>query len=262
MLRFTDCMSNEAENNFKFLGETTFGWRYSGRTEENGHICFFSSLNCNSDLYVCDVIFRSQNSVITMVERHRQNDDFTLQIFYANLTCGNDCDESVYFEIFIRSSVETVAVELVDVQLVESLWMAAQKAERTDLEFQVSDEVFCAHKWLVASRSASFAAQFSDLLLEEAADCDVSSSSEKENEDQAKTAATSTTRTTIKIDDIEPDTFRELLKYIYTGTLSVTASQPLLVAAEKYEIESLMSMCRAAIHEINCENLSFKLLSY
>ncbi|XP_032791461.2 uncharacterized protein LOC116928482 [Daphnia magna] len=269
MLRFTDRMSNESKGNFKFLEETRFGWRYSASVDENDkvsnlYICFFSSLNCNSDLYVCDVIFRSQNDVITMVERHRQNDDCLVQsscqIFYANLIRGNDCNESACFEIFIRSSIETVAVELVDAQLGESLWMAAENAKGTDVEFQVGDKVFCAHTWLVASRSQPFATLFSDLLLEEAAGCDVWSSSETEL--KTATAITSTAKTTIKINEIEPDIFRELLKYMYTGTLGMAANKSLLKAAEKYEIESLMNICRAAIREIDCENLSFKLLSY
>ncbi|KAI9552102.1 hypothetical protein GHT06_022439 [Daphnia sinensis] len=264
-LRFPDRILNEVKGNFQFLEETRFGWRYSTSTDEddkasNLHICFFSSLNCNSDLYVCDVIFRSQNDVITMVERHRQNADCMVQIFYANLIRRNDCNESVCFEVFIRSSIETVGVELVDAQLGESLWMAAEKAEGTDLEFQVGDKVFCAHTWLVASRSQPLATLFSDLLLEEAAGCDIRSSSETE----LKTAAviTSTAKTTVKINDIEPDVFRELLKYMYTGTLGMAVSKPLLKAAEKFEIESLMNVCRAAIREINYENLSFKLLSY
>ncbi|XP_057378743.1 uncharacterized protein LOC130700769 [Daphnia carinata] len=264
-LRFPDRISNEAKGKFQFLEETRFGWRYSTSTDENGkvsclHTCFFSSLECNSNLYVFDVIFRSQNDVITMVERHRQNDDCMLQIFYANVIHGNVFNESVCFEVFIRSRIETVAVELVDTQLGESLWMAAEKAEGTDLEFQVGDEVFCAHTWLVACRSQPLATLFSDLLLEEAAGCDVRSSSETDL--KTTTTITPAAKTTIKINDVEPDVFRELLNYMYTGTLGMAANEPLLKAAEKYEIESLMNICRAAVREINCENLSLKVLSY
>ncbi len=267
VVHITGSLSNESDWNFKFQNETTFGWRHSTGpvTNENDqtsniHIYFFSSLNCNSDLLVDDVILRNQNNVITMIERHKQDEDCTVQIFYANVTNvthENDSDESIYFDVFIRSSVETVAVELVDIQHSEDLWKAAQKADDgTDIEFRVGDEIFSAHRWLVASRSPWFAALFSDLLLREAADCDVSFSPEKETDN------VTSTRTTITIESMEPAVFRELLKYMYTGTKTVAASKLLLIAAEKYQIETLAKICRAAVREIDHEKLSFKLLSY
>jgi hypothetical protein len=265
-VRITGSLSNDSDWNLKFQNETTFGWRHSTgpATNENDqtsniHIYFFSSLNCNSDLFVYDVILRNQNNVITMIEPHKQDEDCTVQIFYANLTNvthANASDESIYFDVFIRSSVEAVAVELVDIQHSEDLWKAAQKADGTDVEFRVGDEIFSAHRWLVASRSSSFASLFSDLLLKEAADCDVSFSPEKETDNMTST------RTTITIESMEPAVFRELLKYMYTGTINVAASKLLLIAAEKYQIVTLAKICRAAVREIDYEKLSFKLLSY
>ncbi|XP_046631338.1 uncharacterized protein LOC124311089 [Daphnia pulicaria] len=266
VVRITGSLSNDSDWNLKFQNETTFGWRHSTgpATNENDqtsniHIYFFSSLNCNSDLFVYDVILRNQNNAITMIEPHKQDEDCTVQIFYANLTNvthANASDESIYFDVFIRSSVEAVAVELVDIQHSEDLWKAAQKADGTDVEFRVGDEIFSAHRWLVASRSSSFAALFSDLLLKEAADCDVSFSPEKETDNMTST------RTTITIESMEPAVFRELLKYMYTGTMDVAASKLLLIAAEKYQIVTLAKICRAAVGEIDYEKLSFKLLSY
>ncbi|EFX71272.1 hypothetical protein DAPPUDRAFT_255880 [Daphnia pulex] len=266
VVRITGSISNDSDWNLKFQNETTFGWRHSTgpATNENDqtsntHIYFFSSLNCNSDLFVYDVILRNQNNVITMIEPHKQDEDCTVQIFYANLTNvthANASDESIYFDVFIRSSVEAVAVELVDIQHSEDLWKAAQEADGTDVEFRVGDEIFSAHRWLVASRSPSFAALFSDLLLKEAADCDVSFSPEKETDN------VTSTRTTITIESMEPAVFRDLLKYMYTGTMNVAASKLLLIAAEKYQIVTLAKICRAAVREIDYEKLSFKLLSY
>jgi len=55
------------------------------------------------------------------------------------------------------------------------------------------------------------------------------------------------TRTAL-IDDIEPNVFRQMLHYLYTCTLSFTTDivemiDPLLIAADKYQINSLRDYC-------------------
>jgi speckle-type POZ protein len=51
----------------------------------------------------------------------------------------------------------------------------------------------------------------------------------------------------ITIEDIEPDVFHELLRFIYTGRLSTTAMESmavcLLIAADKYFLEELKVKC-------------------
>ena len=238
--------------------DTVFGWRYSSGTDGCGqtiHICFFSSLSLNSDLYVDDVICRREGDVVTMKERH-QSEGNIVQIFDATVI-HDTRDESIGFEVFIRSKVENVAVELIDVLGSEKLWNAALHEECTDIEFRVGDETFFAHRWLVAARSPAMANLLSDLFLEEAANCNVTSLSES---DDTSTAAIRTT--VIEIKDVAPDVFLEVLQYMYTGKLKVAASKALLIAAEKYEINTLTELCKAALRNIDYEKLSIKLLCY
>jgi BTB/POZ domain len=45
----------------------------------------------------------------------------------------------------------------------------------------------------------------------------------------------------ILVDDVEPETFRQMLRYVYTGLVPEleTEAEPLLAAAHKYGIEDL-----------------------
>ncbi|CAN6363485.1 unnamed protein product [Urochloa humidicola] len=105
-----------------------------------------------------------------------------------------------------------------------------------DVTFQVAGELFAAHKYILAARSPVFMA---DLFGNPPA---------KEN------AAATTTNVRIIDGGIEPRVFRALLHYIYTDTLpeianegdnddKVATAQGLLVAADRYGMERLKTIC-------------------
>jgi speckle-type POZ protein len=52
---------------------------------------------------------------------------------------------------------------------------------------------------------------------------------------------------TVKIDDIEPAVFKEMLRYLYTGRApkldEAAMTEPLFLAADKYQIEALKHLC-------------------
>jgi len=52
---------------------------------------------------------------------------------------------------------------------------------------------------------------------------------------------------TVKIEDIEPAVFKEMLRYLYTGRApkldEAAMTEPLLLAADKYQIEALKDLC-------------------
>ena len=90
-----------------------------------------------------------------------------------------------------------------------------------------------AHKIMLAARSPAFSAMFEHKMAE-------SESS------------------VVKIDDIEHDVLKEMLKYIYTNKIEKYALE-LLVAADKYGMEDLKAECLHLIYEkiediINVEN--------
>jgi speckle-type POZ protein len=65
---------------------------------------------------------------------------------------------------------------------------------------------------------------------------------------------------TVKIEDIEPSVFKEMLRYLYTGRApnldEDDMTEPLFLAAHKYQIESLKDLCeQSLITELNLETV-------
>ena len=83
-----------------------------------------------------------------------------------------------------------------------------------------SPSTFYAHKAVLAARSPVFAKMFEHNLQESATNC-------------------------ITVSDIDPDVFKELLTYIYTGQAPniQTLASSLLNVAEKYQLGRLKAMC-------------------
>jgi speckle-type POZ protein len=109
-----------------------------------------------------------------------------------------------------------------------------ESKERTDVTFQVSGETICAHRCLLAARSAVFRAEFFGPMKKDTAS-DV-----------------------IRIDDIEARVFKLLLTFIYTDTVPMMKKrkqgerndgdvnvmwQQLLVAADRYGVQGLRLVC-------------------
>ncbi|GJN26388.1 hypothetical protein PR202_gb14315 [Eleusine coracana subsp. coracana] len=94
-----------------------------------------------------------------------------------------------------------------------------------DVNIIVGEQVFRAHKHVLAARSKVFHAQFFGVMTENSPEC-------------------------IEIHDMEPSVFERLLHFIYADTLSEKfegdkniAMQHLLVAADRYGLTRLRLMC-------------------
>jgi speckle-type POZ protein len=113
-----------------------------------------------------------------------------------------------------------------------------EKMQYSDVVFNVDGREFTAHKNILTVRCEVLAAMFQDPT--------------KEN---------STNH--VKIEDIEPEVFQELLRFIYTGRLnSLTMEQmaaKLFIAAEKYVLEELSEECKNYLYlqmsPVNCAEL-------
>ena len=92
----------------------------------------------------------------------------------------------------------------------------------SDVIFKVRECEFPAHKNILAARSEVFAAMFQHLM-----------------EEQSTNLA--------KIEDIEPEVFNQLLRFIYTGRVQVdkleTMAARLFIAADKYLLDELKNKC-------------------
>jgi speckle-type POZ protein len=108
----------------------------------------------------------------------------------------------------------------------------------SDVKFIIQGREFPAHRIILAARSEVFAAMF-----------------------QHQTKENLTNR--ISIEDIEPEVFHELLRFIYTGRLDSTTMETmaakLLIVAEKYVFKELMDECEnylvLQMSPVNCAEL-------
>lgn len=141
------------------------------------------------------------------------------------------------FDIMIRENLDNFRYQLIDSLRFVDLWTMFDLGILTDVELQVAKKNFKVHRAIIASRSPVFAA-----LL--------------------NTSTVESVTGKIRIDDgVDPDVFKEFLFFLYTGALKVSAnSQSLLKLAEKYRVETLIQICRAAIQEIDVEEISSSLI--
>ncbi|XP_065214345.1 speckle-type POZ protein-like B [Planococcus citri] len=114
--------------------------------------------------------------------------------------------------------------------LSDDLSQLLEDQEFCDIAMFVNGQQFKAHKGILSARCAVFKAMFKHRMKE-------------------------ANSNRVEITDIEPDVFRELLHYIYTGNVKNTEMATfvdLLVVAEKYDLQSLKFLCEDAL----CKRLS------
>ncbi|KAL6883422.1 hypothetical protein ACP4OV_010836 [Aristida adscensionis] len=136
---------------------------------------------------------------------------------------------SVRFDITVMKGFRTVETPLVAVppsDLHQHLGNLLVSKEHTDVKFRVGGSTFSAHRLVLAARSPVFKAELYGPMKE------------------------SSTGRIIRIDDMEAEVFCALLAFIYTDTLpgmqeedESVLIQHLLVAADRYGLERLKSIC-------------------
>ena len=113
--------------------------------------------------------------------------------------------------------------------------------QMSDVIFNFGDRQFPAHKLILAARSEVFAAMF-----------------------QHPTTESLTNR--IRIQDVEPEVFHELLRFIYTGRVSLEEKMDcfvarLFLAADKYLLDELKNQCEnCLLQHMSPDNSAFLLL--
>merc|ERR1712168_1010014 len=114
-----------------------------------------------------------------------------------------------------------------------------ESAKFTDVTFLVQGEEIAAHKSVLASRSAYFEKMF-----------------------DAKMQESATNR--VEVTDVQPTTFKAVLRFLYGGVMEEKEFESLaelIVAAEKYGMDDLKSVCESAIRtRLQFENIVDALL--
>ena len=110
----------------------------------------------------------------------------------------------------------------------------------SDVNFRIGGSEFPAHKIILVTRSEVFAAMFQHPMEERSTN-------------------------QVKIEDIEPDVFQELLRFIYTGRVSTATMESmaagLLIAADKYLLDELKNECENhLLHHMSPDNCVVLLL--
>jgi len=144
-----------------------------------------------------------------------------------------ECDVTVIMEPQVENTMAASDVEVPPSDLSSSLGKLLEMEERADVIFKVGDEVFHAHKVVLAVRSPIFVAEPDEgLVLGNGKEC-------------------------IVIEDMEPAVFKALLHFIYTDTLPAMEGLDgdekreivwqLLVAADRYAMNRLKLICEGIL---------------
>ena len=121
--------------------------------------------------------------------------------------------------------------------LSEELSLFVSDIRFSDVVFYIRGREFPAHKIILAARSPVFLAMF---------------------EEAQEHVGKHTKSQRIEIKEIEPETFLQTLKYIYTGRVDNIDSMaaPLLAAADKYALKQLKNICEESlIRNMNSANV-------
>jgi len=67
----------------------------------------------------------------------------------------------------------------------------------------------------------------------------------------------------VRIDDVDPDSFRHFMQFLYTSALVVSADKAKIFAvADRYQVETLMELCRPSTQSLDMGDITAVFLSY
>jgi len=181
----------------------------------------------------------TKNITIKMIERETHNKDIFRVFFIPDILLptntrhyrSNPFSCLFTFHIQLRSTVSNYINKLMDSTWSQQLWAAAIERKMTDVEFLVGEETLGAHRSLLSARSPVFAAMFASRMKE-------------------------ATTGQVRIEDVDPTTFHNFLKFLYNGELEPSAvDEELFTVADKYQLETLMDLCRSATRKVDMEDV-------
>ncbi len=147
-----------------------------------------------------------------------------LQLFTIELAKQVTGNSRFLFRICIEGNDPGYSYRLSDRLVKHQLWYAVENQNYADVEIDVKDKKFSAHKAILAARSPVFAAEFT-----------------KEQPEKNQ----------IIIHDADPSTVEQFLYFIYTGESRGTfANEKLLMLALRYQLTTLAKLCEVAFSKI------------
>lgn len=135
------------------------------------------------------------------------------------------------FYVKLSTSISNFGHKFVDSAWKEEIWATTSNKQFTDVDFVLEEESISAHRALLSARSPVVAAMFSSGM------------------EECQTGR-------VYLDDVDPTTFRDFLKFLYTGMLGAsTKKDELLVLADKYQVETLIHLCKFAT-QVNVKDVT------
>jgi speckle-type POZ protein len=178
-------------------------------------------------------VYRAGNISPAKMCQMREQDiggEGSLQLFKSCLAKQFIGNGTFLFRIQMEGNVPSYSYQLSDRLAKNQLWDSAtvnSQRSAVDVELNVRDRTFSAHKAILAARSPVFANEF------------------------VKPQPLTNGPLKIQIDGVEPSTVEQFLYFIYTGeSVSSLANEELLKLAAKYQLTTLAGLCRMALNKI------------
>ena len=168
-----------------------------------------------------DEQFKSMSFMLTKAEMLFTQDIFMSPLFKPNFTNDRVCIEIDVYAI--PNAVEHV-FQPNDILLPKDLWTLTNNKTFADLEFITEDRTFYVHRAVLAARSEHFSRMLHSGMIESITG-------------------------QVHIPDSSAEVIEQLLFYLYTGSLPFLSDyNDLLVVADKYQIDSLVSLCEKRVN--------------
>jgi len=146
-----------------------------------------------------------------------------MQMFCSEQTRYSDGDRppTFTFHVQVFNLIANYGFKFVDSTWEAQIWSAAIAKKFTDVEFLVGDQSFAAHRFILSARSPVFAAMFKSGMAED-------------RTGQVRIG-----------DDVDVNIFRTFLEFLYVGAIkSFDGKEELFALADKYQVETLMALCK------------------
>jgi speckle-type POZ protein len=224
-----------ASKMISFRGERVF--RVGLKNNVENPVLFFTAIDLNKmGMKVKEVMWgQIRDGGISPAEMWQMREqeiggEGSLQLLKSYLQKQVIGDCTILFRIHLEGNIPSYSYQLSDRLAKNQLWESATvngQHSAVDVELNVRDRTFSAHKAILAARSPVFANEF------------------------VKPQPLTNGPQKIQIDGVESSTVEQFLYFIYTGeSVSSLANEELLKLAAKYQLTTLLSLCQTALKKI------------
>jgi len=169
----------------------------------------------------CALVNENDIQRVKMTPQISEGLNFT-RIFSRRMTSVLGFPSKITFYVKLFSTVPSFTYTFADKWFGYNLWKVAEEKSLTDIELLVGNSSFSAHRALLSARSPVFAAML------------------KSGMEEARTGR-------VLISDVDDETFTHFLRFMYEGekgSWDRSMKEKLFALADRYEVETLMDLCR------------------